>query len=49
MESDQRVLKYAPLAGYDDSFSTPAMRQFDYVRSVGMVTLYFVIAFRSKL
>lgn len=31
MESDERVLPYAPLVGYDEDFSTPAMRQFDLV------------------
>jgi len=31
MDSEERVLPHAPLAGYDDDFSTPAMRQFDMV------------------
>jgi len=31
MESEERVLPHAPLVGYDEDFSTPAMRQFDMV------------------
>lgn len=31
MESEERVLPNAPLIGYDEEFSTPAMRQFDMV------------------
>jgi len=31
MDSEERVLPNAPLVGYDEDFSTPAMRQFDMV------------------
>ena len=31
LESDQRVLPDAPLVGYDDEFSTQAMKSFDLV------------------
>ena len=34
LESDQRILPNAPLAGYDDDFSTIGLKSFDRVRNL---------------
>ena len=34
LESDQRILPNAPLAGYDDDFSTVGLKSFDRVSNL---------------